>query len=78
MVELRNITKLDLPAERILRRAMEADLKHVVIIGYDQEGGEYFASTYADGAQVVWHCERAIFKLMVIADASDPQHGDNK
>lgn len=78
VVELRNVTRLNIPAERVLRRAAEADLAHVIVIGYDKEGGEYFASSYADGAQVVWHCQRAIFKLMVIADAEDPQHGETK
>lgn len=69
------ITKLDTDPARILDAAAAAGLQRVVIIGYDAEGGEYFASSYADGAQVIWHLERAKFKLMVIADelANDPQ-----
>lgn len=69
------ITKLDTDPRRVLESALERGMSAVVVIGYDEDGGEYFASSLADGGDVVWHLERAKFKLMVIADelADDPQ-----
>lgn len=75
VVPWNGITKLDGDPVRILQSALDAGMSSVVIVGFDKDGGEYFASSYADGADVVWHLERAKFKLMVIADelADDPQ-----
>lgn len=59
------VTKLDLDPARVVQAAADAGLSGVVIIGTD-----------ADGGDVLWHMERAKFKLMVIADdelANDPQ-----
>ncbi len=53
------ITKLDLPPERILNDALEVNLESAVILGYDKDGNEYFASSIADGGTVLWLMERA-------------------
>jgi hypothetical protein len=68
IVELNTITTLDIPAERILRRALDADLDRVLVIGYDTEGNEYFASSVADGGFSLWVMERAKLKLLRMAD----------
>lgn len=68
IVELDTITSLDIPAERVLRKASEADLKSVVVLGYDEDGEEYFASSLADGGDVVWLMERAKMKLLAMPD----------
>lgn len=75
VVPFNGITTLDLDPTRILQSALDCGMSSVVVVGFDKDGGEYFASAYADGADVVWHLERAMFKLMVIADAlaDDPQ-----
>lgn len=52
------ITSHDVPAERILRAAIRAELGKVVILGYDADGAEYFASSVADGGTVLWLMER--------------------
>jgi hypothetical protein len=70
VVPWNGITKLDCDPQRVIQAALDAGLKHVVILGFDRTGEEYFSSSYADGAAVVWHCERAKFKLMVVADAA--------
>jgi hypothetical protein len=62
------VTTLDLPPERMLNAALERGLKEVVIIGYDLEGEEYFASSVSDGGDVVWHLERAKLKLLRMPD----------
>lgn len=77
VVPFGGVTRLDTDPRQMLQRALDHGMAGVVIIGFDQNGDEYFASSFADGGDVVWHLERAKFKLMVIADAlaSDPQRG---
>lgn len=67
VVNWNGITKLDLPADRILEAAL-GKLEGVVIVGYDKEGKEYFASSYADGGDTIWLLERSKLKLLRIAD----------
>lgn len=68
IIEFSGITKLDMPPEKIIRKALEADLESVVIVGYTKDGDEYFCSSQADAAQVVWHLQRAIWRLNRISD----------
>lgn len=65
------ITRLDLPAERVLEQAIKADLKQAVIVGEHADGREYFASTTAGGPEVLWMLERAKLKLLGVVDRSD-------
>ena len=60
------ITKIDVPAERVMTTALGVGLERVVIIGYDQEGEEYFASSIADAGDVLWLMERAKLKLLTV------------
>lgn len=71
IVELGCITRLDIPPEKILSRAIDADLQSVVIVGYDQDGNEYFASSVADGAQAMYHLQRGIWSLNKITDQEE-------
>ena len=48
------VTTLDVPAERVLEAALVAKLESCVVLGYDDEGEVYFASSIADGADVLW------------------------
>jgi len=68
VIEVTGISKLDLPPERILARAAEAGLTEVVIIGFTEDGGEWFASSLASGPEVLWHLERAKFRLLQTVD----------
>ena len=69
IIELETITSLDLPPERIIRKAVEANLESVIVIGYDSDGAEYFASSVADGGSVIWMLERAKLRLLRTVDA---------
>lgn len=60
------ITRLDVPAERILKAALDLGLKGVVIAGYAPDGSEYFASSYADGGDALWLVERFKKRLLEI------------
>lgn len=61
------ITRLDLPADRIIEGAL-GKLRDVVIIGYDKDGEEYFASSVADGGTTLWLLERCKKKLLAVPD----------
>ena len=67
VIELKLITKLDLDPDRVLSKAI-GNLSEVVVMGFDKDGNEYFASSVSDGGSVLWHIERAKHKLMQIAD----------
>jgi hypothetical protein len=45
VVELKLLTTINLPPERILNAALEADLAALVIVGYDKNGEYYFHSS---------------------------------
>lgn len=64
IINFSGVTSLDMPPDRILGAAIEAKLAEVVIVGIDVDGNEYFASSQADAGNVVWHLERAKWRLM--------------
>ena len=65
VIPMNGITKLDLPVDRVLDSA-KGELEGVILIGYDKEGGEYFASTYADGGEILWLIERLKKRLLEV------------
>ena len=58
------VTRLDVPAERVLNAAIAADLDGVVVIGKQKDGFYYFSSSIADGGDVLWQLEWAKLALM--------------
>ncbi len=62
------VSRLDLPPERILQCALDAKLDSAVVIGYDADGDFYFASTHADGGDVLWLMELAKKKLLELSE----------
>lgn len=67
VIELGNITFLDLPPDRVLQNHI-GELDGVVIIGFDLEGGLVFASSYADGGTVMWLLEKAKQQLLAASE----------
>lgn len=65
VVPIGGITKLDIPADRVLE-AWIGKLESVVIMGWDKEEEEVFVSSLADGADALWLMER--FKLRLLQD----------
>ena len=57
------ITKLNLDPDLVLENT-KGKLEGVVLLGYDKKGEEYFASTYADGGDVLWLLERMKMHLL--------------
>jgi hypothetical protein len=77
IVDFTGHSRLDHPPEKILSWAQEADLESVVVVGYTKDGDEYFASSKADAAQVVWHLQRAIWRLNKVCDRMAGPSGDD-
>lgn len=63
VISFTGISRLDLDPDRVLESNI-GQLEGFVICGYDKEGGEVFASTYADGGTVLWLLERCRKKLL--------------
>lgn len=63
VIPLHCVTRLDLPVDRVLEMAKER-LEGCVILGWDVDGELYFASTYADGGEVLWLLEKCKLLLM--------------
>lgn len=57
-------TVLDIPPERLLEAAIQADLETVVIIGRDKTGDLYFSSTTGYLPEVLWDIESAKQQVM--------------
>lgn len=53
----------------ILLRSAIGDMDAVVIMGYDKDGKEVFASSTADASLVLWLTARMRHMLMLVADA---------
>lgn len=68
VIPLGNVTKLDMPTDRVLDSVKGECSGGVVIIGFDDEGEFYFASSIADGGEVIWLLEMAKKKLLEVAD----------
>lgn len=67
VIQFRGITRLDLDPDIVLENT-KGKLESLVICGYDKDGTEYFASTYADGGDVLWLLERMKLRLLTIAE----------
>lgn len=63
VISIGGVTKLDLNPDMVLENN-KGEFEGLVIIGYDKEGNERFASTYADGGTVMWLLERCKQRLM--------------
>ncbi len=68
VVRFSGATTLDSSPDMVLKEAMEAGLKAVVVIGFDADDYDYFLSSMADAGGVLWHLERAKWRLMRTCD----------
>ncbi len=59
---------LDMSSDRILRRALDAGVEDVVLIGRMPDGGEFFESESDDPSLVLWMLEGAKRALFVLAE----------
>jgi hypothetical protein len=52
----------------VILEVAKEQLDAVIVIGYTKEGKRYFASSTADGPEVVWMMEKAKLDLLNIGD----------
>jgi len=64
VVPMHGTTKLDIPADRVIDGARDKDLDTIVVVGLDQDGELYFASSTADAGTVLILLERAKVRLL--------------
>jgi hypothetical protein len=69
VIETSFVTKLDVPAERVLQTAGQADLEIAVVVGWTADGNLYFASSAASAPQVLWLLGLAQKQLLEIGAA---------
>ena len=67
VISLGGITTLDINPDQVLEKAI-GELEGVVVMGYDKDGMEYFASSWADGGTVIWLMERLKRQLLDSGD----------
>lgn len=58
----------DLPVDTALAMAAGADLESVVIVGFKQNGDEYFCASVSDGGECLWILARAQHKLLSVPE----------
>lgn len=64
VVELGGYTKLDIPADRVLKNNV-GEFESLVVLGHDKDGGFRMVTNKADGAVVLWLLEQARLTLML-------------
>jgi hypothetical protein len=62
------VTSLNLNPDLVLNQATKDGLTDVIIIGYDNDGDEYFKSSISDGGTALWLLQRSIHRLMRLLD----------
>ena len=67
VIEASIITTLPTDPDRILRNAI-GKMNRVLVIGIDNSGNEFFASSDPDGGTALWGMERAKLKLLRTVD----------
>lgn len=68
VIPFNGVTKLDLPVDRILEGAKGQIEGGVVLMGYTPEGSIYFASSMADGGEVLWLLEQCKIALLTVGE----------
>lgn len=67
VIPLGCITRLDVPVDRVLDEAKtRVSDGGVVVLGWDGEGQLYFASSIADGGEVLWLLEKSKMALLEV------------
>lgn len=65
VIPIGNVTKLDIPVDRILENA-KGQYEGIVLFGFNKDGNFIASSSYADGGTIIWLIESLKNKLMGI------------
>lgn len=64
VINFPGVTNLDIPPERVLQAAIEADLDEVIISGWTKDGELWTSSSTADGGNCLWLWEQLKLTLL--------------
>lgn len=64
VVKFNGVTRLDIPTSDVLDGAKDQCSDGVIVIGYDEDGDMYFASSMADGGEALWLLEQCKLALL--------------
>lgn len=63
IIQMGGITTVDIPVNKVLEAAKDR-LDTVVVIGYNEVTGYYFASSTSDGTEMLWLIEKCKLRLL--------------
>lgn len=58
------LTKLDIPADRVIKSALEIGYESIAMVGYDKDGDILFSSNLASAEKILWMLEKFRDRLM--------------
>jgi hypothetical protein len=64
ILEFNGVTRLDINPDIVIAAAQKRRLDGIIMIGLEEDGEFFFASSYADGGDVLWLMELAKKRLM--------------
>lgn len=64
LVRFPGTTKVDLPAANVLKDAVDSDLKEAIVIGREQDGSAFYASSLGDAGHILLELEKVKKMLM--------------
>lgn len=64
VIELNVMTTETIDPQKVLMGAINERLDNVVVLGFDQDGDFFFATSHADGGNALWLMELAKTRLM--------------
>jgi hypothetical protein len=70
VVRFSGVTRLDIDPDQVLQEAI-GKVQGVVVAGYDEDGEEYFASSYGSVAETLFLLER--FKKYLLETHDEPR-----
>ncbi len=70
VVDFTGITKGDLDSDAVLEAA-KGNVTDVIVLGYDKDELEYFASAKSDAKELLWLVKRYEKYLLELADIQD-------
>jgi hypothetical protein len=70
VVRFPGVTRLDIDPDQVLQKAI-GKVQGVVVAGYDEDGEEYFASSYGSVAETLFLLER--FKKYLLETHDEPR-----
>lgn len=64
LIRFPGTTKVDIPAANVIADARDSDLKEAIVIGRNQDGTPFYASSLGDAGHILLEIEK--FKKMIM------------